>query len=319
MRRGPVVRCARPARIPIFLVAALAVAGATAVSAIEPPPGSRLPESFGQATADFAAGNFPACRLGFLVAAQGAERAGLAARAYYGSACCAALAGRSDEAFDALALAVANGYREVERATIDPRLASLYGDLRWSGFLRQVEEQQQAYRLRLDPELLALYEEAEQANDPRNPGTPDAAAAEARRERALAFVDKGRIRHPGDAFRAAAILVESPLLENVARARALAHRALELDPDLLEARPLYAQALDREKLLAGEPQVFGTQLVSRDGRWAIYDCDPATTDADRAAWGVPSLDELRRRGDGLPPPAPPAAPTPPSAAKPPGN
>ncbi|MCA8974411.1 MAG: hypothetical protein KDC98_06800 [Planctomycetes bacterium] len=63
------------------------------------------------------------------------------------------------------------------------------------------------------------------------------------------------------------------------------------------ARPLAATAFDRRRMLRGEPQKFGTQVVERDGRRELWPVDPGTTDSERSKWGLPRLDELRRRAE----------------------
>jgi hypothetical protein len=68
------------------------------------------------------------------------------------------------------------------------------------------------------------------------------------------------------------------------------------------ARPLAAAAFDRRRLLRGLPQKFGTQSVVRDGRRELWPVDPATTDSERAKWGLPPLAELQRRLAGAPDP-----------------
>lgn len=60
------------------------------------------------------------------------------------------------------------------------------------------------------------------------------------------------------------------------------------------ARALAAAAYDRIRMLAGEPQKFGTQWTEREGRRELWPVDPATTDSERAKWGLPALAELRR-------------------------
>jgi hypothetical protein len=76
-------------------------------------------------------------------------------------------------------------------------------------------------------------------------------------------------------------------------ARKLALRALEENPDYRGARWLAAAALDRELMLAGKPQKYGTQYRRARGRWELYPVDPATTDAERQQWGVPSIAEAQ--------------------------
>ena len=62
--------------------------------------------------------------------------------------------------------------------------------------------------------------------------------------------------------------------------------------------PLKVFEFDRLRLLAGAPQKFGTQWRARDGGRELWPVDPATTDSERAKWGLPPLAELRRRADG---------------------
>ena len=42
----------------------------------------------------------------------------------------------------------------------------------------------------------------------------------------------------------------------------------------------------------GQPQKFGTQCRLVNGRYVMWAVDPATTDAERAAWHVKPLAEL---------------------------
>jgi hypothetical protein len=53
------------------------------------------------------------------------------AGAAYDHACCLALTGRKDEAFDRLRYAMANGFRDLAHMEKDPDLASLHDDPRW--------------------------------------------------------------------------------------------------------------------------------------------------------------------------------------------
>ena len=63
------------------------------------------------------------------------------------------------------------------------------------------------------------------------------------------------------------------------------------------ARPVAALALDRLRVLAGQPQKFGTQSHSVDGHATLWPVDAWTTDSERAKWGLPGLAELRRRAE----------------------
>ncbi|MBP9145657.1 MAG: hypothetical protein KBF21_13975 [Thermoanaerobaculia bacterium] len=263
-----------------------------------------LPPRFREAVDLFAAGKFKECQIAFTQAAGAAPRAGLAARASYGAACCAAVRNDLDGGYEALALALDNGFVDLERALADPRLETLRADARWMRFITLLEERQQMHQKALDPDLLRLYLELQGERDTvarelpatgaRDAGAvaPTAAWVErslARREEAAGLVSQGRVRQPEDAFHAAALLVESERPAEVALAAELGRQALARDPDLLAARPLVATAVDRGEMLAGRPQKYGTQFVEEGGKWKVYAVDPAVTDAERAEWGLPPL------------------------------
>jgi hypothetical protein len=65
------------------------------------------------------------------------------------------------------------------------------------------------------------------------------------------------------------------------------------------ARWLAAAAYDRWCMYEGRAQRYGTQFVPDGRRFRLWDLDPATTDAERAACGVPPLAEQLRRADHL--------------------
>jgi hypothetical protein len=301
-------RC-QSARLAACLLALLC-----AVGSIRPVAAEDLPPNFQAAVADFLAGNYKQCQIGFGRAVAEAPRAGLAARAAYGAACCAALRNDTDGGFEALSLALANGFRDLERALSDPRLDTLRSDPRWVRFVALTQERLEEHQKSLDPDLLRLYLEQQQdrsrpADAQTTPALVEAAAR--RRSAAWALVEQGRAKRADDAFHAASLLVESDRQEEVARAADLARQALASDPDLLAVRPLVATAVDRAAMLAGRPQPFGTQLVEVEGQWQVYNVDPAVTDDERAEWGLPPIAEARARAADLNrAPAKPAAPAP---------
>ena len=289
--------CATRCRFSPCIALYLVLAGV----ALAPPPVSaeELPPRFREAVDQFLAGNYKECQVAFSRAVAEAPRIGLAARAAYGAACCAAVRNDLDGGFEALSLALANGFVDLERALTDPRLETLRADSRWFRFVALLEERQQAHQKTLDSDLLRLYLEFQAERDTLAGELPASGAAAptrtyverslARREEAAELVKKGHARQPEDAFHAAALLVESERPAEVALAAQLARQALAGDPDLLAARPLVATAVDRGQMLAGKPQKYGTQLVEEDGKWKVYAVDPAVTDAERAEWGLPTL------------------------------
>ncbi|MFY9344832.1 MAG: hypothetical protein WAT39_20230 [Planctomycetota bacterium] len=96
---------------------------------------------------------------------------------------------------------------------------------------------------------------------------------------------------PGERTAAARLLVDSDDLGDVRLAETLALAAMAQDP---AAKPIAAAAFDRLRLLAGQPQKFGTQSTGRDGKRVLWPVEPTTTDSERAKWGLPPLADLRR-------------------------
>ncbi len=304
MKSGRPVRAAVVAGValaPLFVLA-VAARGEDGAAAPAPKPKPSAETRLAEAAADFAAGRWADCEQRFDALGRSDVRYGLAARAFYGAACCTAQRGDFDGSFTHLADALAVGFRDLDRALADPRLETLRTDPRWLPFLKRVEMQQEAYLKTLDPDLLQLYvEDREQRVEARSGGKAQelAEASAARRAKVLALVRQGRATKADDCFHAAVILGASEAEPELARAEELARRALAIDPDLLAARPEIAIAVDRRAMVAGKPQRYGTQLVEKEGRWQLYPVDPATSDAERAALGLPPLAEARARAESL--------------------
>ena len=279
----------------------LAAAAPAFAAGVEPPPGLE-PPAFEQAAVDFRAGRYAECQAGFANVASATGRAGLSARAAYGSACCAAQRGALNDAFGALGLAIANGFDDVERALTDERLAPLAADKRWLPLLQRIEEVRSFHVKSYEPKLYGFWLELEDERAGRAQRADEAEVAK-RIEATLDIVDHAGLRQPHDYLHAAAVLLESSRGTEVGRAVSLTRRALELDPDLLELRPLHAQAVDRQLLLQGKPQKFGTQSVRDGEKFRLYRVDPEVTDSERKLWGVPPLAELEARLAGASPKA----------------
>lgn len=134
-------------------------------------------------------------------------------------------------------------------------------------------------------ELTALLAAHAAAADPA--GLP----ARAARAALLALVQERRPTTNTERLAVAAVLVTGDLPAEVEAAQALA-LACTKEP---AARPLAARAFDRLRLLAGQPQKYGTEVVVQDGVRTLWPVDPNTTDSERAKWGLPALAELKRR------------------------
>ena len=108
-----------------------------------------------------------------------------------------------------------------------------------------------------------------------------------------------------DYFHAAMLLHHAPRLRDYWRAHELAQRAAELG--YAPARWLVAASYDRWLMRQGKPQKYGTQYrlahplwqVWAWGRYRLWEVDPATTDAERAEWGVPPLEIVREWAETL--------------------
>lgn len=75
----------------------------------------------------------------------------------------------------------------------------------------------------------------------------------------------------------------------------LAHDlALQAAASCRDALAVCAAAFDRMRVLRGQPQKFGTARAHDGGPWPV---DPATTDSERAKWGLPPLAELLQAAD----------------------
>jgi hypothetical protein len=116
---------------------------------------------------------------------------------------------------------------------------------------------------------------------------------EVRLARTKELVLAGLVQTADDHYRAAFVFQHGPELDDIAHALEHARRAVELGHP--RARWIAAAAEDRWLVRQDRPQKYGTQLHGVDGRWVMYEVDPAVTDEERAAMGVPTLaDQLAR-------------------------
>ncbi len=146
------------------------------------------------------------------------------------------------------------------------------------------------------PSLESLYRESL-----RDEGSTDASfgAVQEEREERLATVREILATRPQisveEALQAAWLLLDSRLIEDLTLARDLALDAGERGND--RGFPLAAEAIDREHMQLGLPQKYGTQYVYSPvtASWALYQWDPATTDAERQSMGVPPIAEAIER------------------------
>jgi len=135
-------------------------------------------------------------------------------------------------------------------------------------------------------------------------GTPEYKALrardQARRTRALAALDRLRAAGataPAALYHTAWLLNHSDAPNEVRLGHDLAREAAE--HGYAPARWLAAAAYDRWCMYSGRPQKYGTQFVPDGVRYRLWDVEPATTDAERSAWGVPPLSEQLERAEAM--------------------
>jgi tetratricopeptide (TPR) repeat protein len=238
----------------------------------------------------------------------------------YDAACCYAQAGDRDNAFRLLERAIrVEGFSNGAHLAKDPDLAPLHGDPRWEQAGKTLAAAAAERKARLNAEMLQLYEDDQ--GDRSKPYTEIdwkvvGPRDEARRKRVDEIVKAGGAKVADDYYHGAMVYQHGETPEDIQRARDLALKAVELDPNHKSARWLAAAAEDRKLMYEKKPQKWGTQYQGHDGKWELYEIDPSITDEQRAEWNVPSLAEARARADEMtasnpPPKHPPPAKTPP--------
>jgi hypothetical protein len=122
-----------------------------------------------------------------------------------------------------------------------------------------------------------------------------------RRQRVSEMLAQGLLTAPDEYFQAALIFQHGETLEEIWQAHQLAHRAAEMGATQSmgekDSRWLAAATLDRWLMYQGKPQKYGTQFVPDSKRWRLWDVDPTTTDTERAANHVPSLQEQLKQAE----------------------
>jgi hypothetical protein len=203
-----------------------------------------------------------------------------------GAARCYATMGNETEARQSLRKAMARGYRRCALLARTEELKAIAAD-----FAAACTTNEDAFVRGVNPALFAAY--IEDQND-RSGDIDDVEAVKkrdaARRELVRVMVAKHFVRSADDYYHAAMVMQHG----DAAEARRLAGEAVRLRPQFPEARWLYAAATDRSLRDQGKPQIYGTQYRHDGTRWVLDPVDEhAVTDAERARWHVPSLQERR--------------------------
>ena len=150
---------------------------------------------------------------------------------------------------------------------------------------------------------LRSIKDADQA-DRRSASTPEqwreiTLRDQERRERVLEILKSGQLSTAWDYFNAALVLQHGGSAEDIRLAHSLTTVAAAIDPEHPRAKWLIAASWDRLMTRMNRPQWYGTQSTrDSSGRFVLVPVEPdAVSDADRAALGVPSLEEAQERLD----------------------
>jgi len=225
----------------------------------------------------------------------------------YNSACAAAVTGHLDEAFIWLARSAEAGWRDTAHLEVDADLDPLREDPRFIEFVQKVEANARSHDKNNNSELRLLVEadQAVRQNLPDLKETPVEELKEfwerlsaddaRRRARVVEIISAGGARTGDDYFAAALVYQHGDDLDDFAKARDYAAKAVELGNE--RGRWLAAAAWDRWLVNAGYPQRFGTQyMCSPDCE--LREWDESTTNEERARWNVPPLEEAKKGMDG---------------------
>lgn len=122
-----------------------------------------------------------------------------------------------------------------------------------------------------------------------------------RRAEALEEIRAGGLRTATDYYNAAMILQHGGSTEEIRLAHAMSALAVAMNPSDGQAKWLMAASWDRLMRRFSQPQWYGTQFSrNASGEFELWQLNPdAIDDEDRRALGVPSLEEMRLRLDGL--------------------
>jgi hypothetical protein len=220
----------------------------------------------------------------------------------YNAACAAAVTGHTDEAFVWLDRTAEAGYRDLAHLEVDSDLDSLRDDPRYAAFVKKAEANAERYDGENNAELRELVE-ADQAARQNTRQMNEASEEErramwekisaddaARRARVAEIVAAGGAKTGNDYYAAALVYQHGNHIDDYAKAREYAAKAVELGNE--RGRWLAAAAWDRWLVSAGYPQRFGTQYACNPD-CKLQEWDESTTDEERARWDVPPIEEAK--------------------------
>lgn len=240
---------------------------------------------------------------------QAADRPKPAGGSAYNAACCLAMAGEIDAAFERLSMTDPEVLPSAAHLKEDTDLAALHDDPRWQALLDRLQaalrERERHYDMPLRKELAARVEKDQDLRNRWIQNTHDKQLGEQ-----LSQVDRDNTAWLKSVVEAQGWPPISKVGRDGAQAAWLLAQHADLDPafqeqvlTLMQAQVaqgeasgrLLAYLTDRVRLAQGKPQVYGTQFQrTSEGKLEPSQLeDPANVDARRAAVGLESMDEYR--------------------------
>lgn len=191
--------------------------------------------------------------------------------------------------------AVDYGYVSIVHLSRDLDLKFLHPHPRWQSIVEKCRKNWLRLLGSSNSELALMVEEDQFDRTEQRKANPEVETQDARRLRqAKKFVKEGKVKTALDYYHAALIFQHGKQAAEYKQAHDLALKALELDPDLRDARWLAAASMDRWLWARGKAQIYGTQMQKVNGKWtrAPFD-EQAVSDSDRRKMNVPILKVLK--------------------------
>lgn len=213
---------------------------------------------------------------------------------YYNAACSWSLAGNADKAFEMLEGAIDRGHHDLDWILSDGDLDPLHGDARWEEIVAKSQEAKTAYLRTINVELYEMFQEDQSDRQGEVDWNRVAPRDRAREKRTLEMIEADLLKDRDDFVHASFIFQHGADSTSFRLAHEMAMKALAIDSTYMRARWIAAASKDRYLQSIGQPQIYGTQLRTVEGRWSLEPIDTtAVTDAERARWGVRSLARQR--------------------------
>lgn len=191
--------------------------------------------------------------------------------------------------------AVDYGYVSIVHLSRDLDLEFLHTHPRWQSIVEKCRKNWLQPLGSSNSELAMMVEEDQFDRTEQQKANPEVETRDAHRLRqAKKFVKEGKVKTALDYYHAALIFQHGKQAAEYKQAHDLALKALDLNPDLRDARWLAAASMDRWLWAKGKAQIYGTQMQKVDGKWTLAPFDEqAVSDSDRRKMNVPILKVLK--------------------------